>query len=148
MKLFEGGAIGATYSSSTAFAELEGEESEVVTVETPITPERDLIAYLKQTPGISRNSNKSLILNSFFIYVEEEKNNFLYQNQNLSDHIRDLIQEYQQCDEICKTNPESPTITGNDFEQETYEKTIPLHGDVMFHNFISVIQKNPGHIVR
>lgn len=69
----QGGAIGATYSSSTAFAELEGEESEVVTVETPITPERDLIAYLKQTPGISRNSNKSLILNSFFIYVEEEK---------------------------------------------------------------------------
>lgn len=33
-------------------------------------------------------------------------------------------------------------------DEEKYEKGVPAHGDVTFHNFVSVIQQNPGQILR
>lgn len=32
--------------------------------------------------------------------------------------------------------------------EEKYENGVPMHGDVMFHNFVSTIQENPGQILR
>lgn len=31
---------------------------------------------------------------------------------------------------------------------EKYEKTAPVHGDVMFHMYLERIQENPGQILR
>lgn len=56
-----------------------------------------------------------------------------------------------------RTSPSSPgnkdkapgnvAIAGNDGDEQ-YEKGIPIHGDVMFHNFLVVLQENPGQILR
>lgn len=32
--------------------------------------------------------------------------------------------------------------------EEKYEKGVPVHGDITFHNFLSRIQENPGQILR
>jgi hypothetical protein len=31
---------------------------------------------------------------------------------------------------------------------DVYEKTLPKHGDRWFHKFVSVVQKNPGQVIR
>lgn len=143
----QGGAIG-TVNTPSIYAEIEGEESENVTVETPILPERDLVALLKQTSGLPSNLN-NLTLKSFFISVSEEKS--ISQNYlGLADHVRELIQEYQVHDEHCRSSPDSPVASAvvGDGEQEAYEKSVPAHGDLIFHNFMTTIQNNPGQIVR
>jgi len=33
-------------------------------------------------------------------------------------------------------------------EYESYEKSLPAHGDIVFHNFITTIQQNPGQLLR
>ena len=35
---------------------------------------------------------------------------------------------------------------GND--ADVYEKVLPKHGDALFHKFVSVIQENPGQVLR
>lgn len=60
-----------------------------------------------------------------------------------------------------RTNPSSPgQITvgdvamaggggGNDgSSEEKYEKGIPMHGDIMFHNFLVTLEENPEQILR
>lgn len=55
-----------------------------------------------------------------------------------------------------KTSPTSPnsgavggisSISSSENE-EKYEKGIPIHGDLMFHNFLVTLQDNPGQIIR
>ncbi|CAD7093629.1 unnamed protein product [Hermetia illucens] len=148
----QGGAIGAM-NTSTIYAEIEGEEFENVTIETPTYPERDLVAMLKQTPGIPSNLKK-LTLRSFFVSVCEEKQTATTNYLGLADHVRELIQEYQFRDENCRSSPDSPVAAaaigngGAESEQEAYEHAVPAHGDVIFHNFMSTIQDNPGQIIR
>lgn len=146
----QGGAVGNQQISNTPSAEIEGEESELVTIETPITPQRDLIALLKQTPAIPSDL-RNLSLKSFFIAVDEEHSTF---STNISEHVRDLLQEYQK-DEGVRTSPDSPGnlaagggISDGGADQEFYEKENPAHGDLMFHNFLTRIQENPGQILR
>ena len=31
---------------------------------------------------------------------------------------------------------------------DVYEKVLPMHGDALFHKFVSVIQENPGQVLR
>lgn len=51
-----------------------------------------------------------------------------------------------------KTSPSSPGNVacggGGDECDEKYEKGIPKHGDIMFHNFVVTIQENAGQIIR
>lgn len=91
-----GGGAGATTAAS---AEIEtGEEKDnLVTIDTPVSPHRDLIALLKQTSALRTDSTNSLTLNSFFLFVEEELSEG--SNQKISEHVRDLLQEYQKKDE-------------------------------------------------
>ena len=55
------------------------------------------------------------------------------------------------CAEL-KTSPSSPGNVasggGPDESDEKYEKGIPKHGDIMFHNFLVTIQENAGQIIR
>lgn len=144
------GAVGRINSPNPS-AEIEGAESEVVCIETPSIPQRDLIALFKQTPAIPRNLD-NINIKSFFISVDEERSQ---ENSEINEHIRDLIQEYQARDN-CAHTPESPVNLASggcnigNFEnaQEQYEKSTPAHGDLMFHNFLTRIQENPGQIIR
>lgn len=82
-------------NSPSASAEIEGEESEMVCVDAPVAPERDLIAMLKQTRAIPYDIN-NLILKSYFIAVDEEKKSSIDSNTALTnDHIRELLHKYQ-----------------------------------------------------
>lgn len=141
------GAVGKQ-SSPTATAEIEGDESEVVSIDTPTAPQRDLIALLQEAAPVpyyvrsgERNQNNSVSFVSYFINVGEEMNMSYH-----SDHVRDLIQEYQQNHgDVLRV---SQGGEGCDSVSEKYEKAIPAHGDKMFHHFISRIQANPGQIIR
>lgn len=98
---FVGGAAG-NLNSPNASAELEGEESELVTIDDPIAPKRDLIALLKQTTAVPIDQSK-ITLRSFFISVDEERTTSA---NTMADHIRELLQDYHGQDErkFSKTN--------------------------------------------
>lgn len=143
-----GGAVGKA-DSPQASAEIEGEESEVVCIDTPTQPQCDLVSLLHEvTPlpiQIESNTEEKYFFTEIFISVDEEASNI-----DVPQHVRELLLEYQH------TNPDSsPTFVpeSNDSKNagtdtEKYEKSIPLHGDEMFHNFVSRIQNNPGQLLR
>lgn len=107
-----GGAMGLLNSPS-ASAEIEGEESEMVCVDAPVAPERDLIAMLKQTKAIPHDIH-NLVLKAYFIAAEEEKTTVVESNCALNtDHIRDLLQKYQ---------GEEESKCGIEFEEEKIPK--------------------------
>ena len=37
---------------------------------------------------------------------------------------------------------------GGGADADVYEKVLPKHGDALFHKFVSVIQENPGQVLR
>lgn len=82
-------------NSPKPFAEIEGEESELVSIDAPVAPQRDLIALLKQTTAVPNDAAK-LTLKSFFIAVDEER---VQISTIANDHVRELLQEYQNKDE-------------------------------------------------
>lgn len=54
-----------------------------------------------------------------------------------------------------RTSPSSPGNIAaggaglhNADTEEKYEKGVPAHGDLMFHNFLTKIHENPGQILR
>lgn len=89
----KGGLIDNLYTSK-ATAEIEGTEGDVVLVETPVSPQRDLLALLKQ-PQIIPRDLKDLTLKSFYISVDEERSS----SPVISEHVRELLQEYQKHEE-------------------------------------------------
>lgn len=150
----QAGAVGRIHSPH-ASAEIEGEESELVSIETPIEPQRDIIALLKQTHAIPSNL-ENVFIKSFFVTVDEEREQM---GHYISEHVRDLMHEYQAKDENLRTSPDSPigacaiggggmNIVADGMDQEQYEKGTPAHGDVIFYDFLTRIQQNPGQILR
>lgn len=144
-----GGAVGRL-DSPLASAEIEGEESEVVCIDTPTQPQCDLMDLLHEvTPlPLQHTESKSHVNVSFaevFMSVEEED-----LTVDVSQHVRDLFLEYQLCNpEVpMSSDPASDDLKGIETSPEKYEKTVPMHGDEMFHNFLSRIQKNPGQLLR
>lgn len=189
-----GGAVGVT-NAANAFAEIEGEETEMVTIDQPQVPEQDLIAMLKQTTAVPSGSG-DLVLKSYFVAVDEERK--APTSAMTNDHIRELVNDYQRKEEseysivcviaygvtycerlrcqLCDSFnhnlvfyyrffrsmisevEKSPSSPGNlaagganpmhGESDEKYEKAVPIHGDVMFHNYLEQIQKNPGQVIR
>lgn len=80
-----------------------------------------------------------------FLSVDEED-----YNTDVSQHVRDLLLEYQHTnpDASTKFMPESGKPKTIETDIEKYEKSIPMHGDEMYHNFICRIQKNSGQLLR
>ncbi|XP_037816060.1 programmed cell death protein 2-like [Lucilia sericata] len=151
-------------ASATICAEIEGPENDVVLVETPQKPERDLIALLKHTPTpaslgpLAKLSD--LTLKPYFVAVDVEANVAAkeyeqYGGSLSAEHIRELYQEYKKQDESAHS-PNSGVAAGGSGgvggvaaeDQEGYEKALPAHGDLMFHHFLSTIQQNPGQVLR
>ncbi|KAJ3627162.1 hypothetical protein MTP99_014561 [Tenebrio molitor] len=152
-----GGAVGRLHSPS-ATAEIEGDEGEVISIDSPIMPQHDIVALLQEvTPlpqdlcqNIHADPRKSSLFQfvSSFMNVWEETSSA----SNISDrHVKELLQEYQQKnDDLNLMSPDSggasAQITDNVYEK--YEKSNPAHGDKMFHHFLSKIQMNPTQILR
>ena len=143
--------------SPHASAEIEAEESEVVCIDTPTKPRCDLLSLLQEvTPPPCQHDiprAASLLFNEIFISVDEEYvtsggNAFVELNQ----HVRDLFLEYKRTDPDDKADgnmqSDEDVCKGFDGSAEKYEKSLPKHGDEMFHIFITRIQTNPGQILR
>ncbi|XP_053979457.1 programmed cell death protein 2-like [Hylaeus anthracinus] len=142
------GAVGRL-DSPQASAEIDGEESEVVCIDTPTQPQCDLISLLHDvTPfpiQLESNTETKFSFVEIFLSVEEED-----RGTDVPQHVCDLLLEYQY------RNPDLSTKSVADLDEskttetatEKYEKSIPMHGDEMFHNFVSQIQKNPGQLLR
>ncbi|XP_015522631.2 programmed cell death protein 2-like [Neodiprion pinetum] len=144
-----GGAVGRL-DSPHASAEIEGEENEVICIDTPTKPQHDLISLLHEvTPlpvqHVESKDEVCLTFSEIFVFVEEED-----YNSHVPQHVRDLLLEYQQSnpDSIPNSPVESGAGKATDTALEKYEKGIPIHGDEMFHDFMSRLQMNPGQILR
>ncbi|XP_058982988.1 programmed cell death protein 2-like [Musca domestica] len=151
-------------ASAAICAEIEGPETDVVLVETPQKPERDLIALLKHTPTPAALGPlvklSDLTIKPYFIAVDLDMNASgqdydSYGGSLSAEHIRELYQEYKKQDESALSpgsaggsGAGSGVGAGTPEDQETYEKALPAHGDLMFHHFLSTIQQNPGQILR
>ncbi|XP_033225155.1 programmed cell death protein 2-like [Belonocnema kinseyi] len=141
-----GGAVGRV-DSLHATAEIEGEESEVVCIDTPTQPQCDLISLLHEVtplPLQHADSRSTLTFTEIFISIFEE-----YSHAEVPQHVRDLFSEYQRNDPDSLVAPESSgDAKMSEGGAEKYEKSVPKHGDEMFHELFMQMQKNPGQILR
>ncbi|KAG5885188.1 hypothetical protein JTB14_036495 [Gonioctena quinquepunctata] len=151
----QGGAVGRLHSPA-ATAEIEGNEGEVISIDTPTFPQHDIAALLQEATPLPkdvfqsdcRRSSLIQFSPSFMSVWEEPTEKY---SSNISDgHVKELLQEYQQRNEAA-TDLGSP-LGGGDAGAgeafEKYEKSNPAHGDKMFHHFLSRVQANNGQILR
>ncbi len=135
---------------SGAVAMLEEQASADVEEDDPLqevileTPEHDF-NNMHRIPQLFKSAENNLKrvaghFKSFYLAVDEEPNEAYQQNVGenfLSEHEKKLLSEYKQV--------RSEDASG---DKDGYEKVAPRHGDVAFHKFLSVIQKNPGQVLR
>ncbi|XP_026330309.1 programmed cell death protein 2-like [Hyposmocoma kahamanoa] len=141
------GAVGAI-GAPVAAAELEGgDEPGLVTVDSPTAPTNDVQALLHQTAELPPDLRSRLMCGplqfvSKFIYVEEEWK----KSSNNDDRISELLNKYKR--ENAEIEMSSGERGGGGSEDEPYEDATPLHGDKLFHAFLTRLRKNPGQILR
>ncbi|KAF7991571.1 hypothetical protein HCN44_008942 [Aphidius gifuensis] len=141
--------------SLEASAEIEYEESETVFIDTPTQPQCNLIDLMQQvsTNVFKHHGSKShtdLTFNEIFMIVDEEQVEEEEElSNNISQHVHDLIRKYQHVDQELNMKSSSQSSMGFEIKHsEKYEKSIPKHGDEMFHNFVERIKMNPGQLLR
>ncbi|XP_075238197.1 programmed cell death 2 like trus [Lycorma delicatula] len=144
----QGGAMGRLLSP-TATAEIEGDESEVVTIDTPPSAQVNIISLFEQATPVPQIPSSNLYFAPYFVSVGEEEQ-CLSNSPTNAEHVRELLQGYQQwgIDDQTLSNQTSSNSVGDLGGGENYERSIPAHGDKMFHSFLSRIQVNPGQILR
>lgn len=150
----QGGAVGRLHSPR-ATAEIEGDEGEIITIDTPTFPQVDLTALLQEVTPLPQNlchytcSNLDTFSNLQFIpcfmSVWEEPENM---SGNVDRHAKELLLEYQQQNDGISLEDVASGDSGGAGADENYEKSTPAHGDKLFHYFLTKIQKNPGQILR
>lgn len=143
------GAVGAI-GAPVAAAELEGgDEPGLVTVDTPTAPTNDVEALLHQTAELPVDLRSRLMCGPLqfvpkFIYVEEE-----WKKSPVSDdRVTELLNKYNRDNEIEMSGGERAGGGAGGADDEPYEEAAPLHGDSLFHAFITRLRKNPGQILR
>ncbi|XP_034257031.1 programmed cell death protein 2-like isoform X2 [Thrips palmi] len=136
----------ANLHSPQASAEIEGDESELVTIDTPTGPQFDLHALLQESAPLPKDVRNAQFT-PYFICVAEED---IKRDKEVSGHVRLLLAEYQQSQGQAFNSDvqeaEGGGCAGSDSEK--YEQSIPAHGDVLFHRFLQHIQQTPGQILR
>lgn len=139
-------AIEKQVSPNRPTAEIEGAESEVILIDAPPAPQKDVISLLTNTAVFNQIPQDQMI-RSFFIADDEEQQ---CGKISISEHVRELLVEYEMRDDTIRTSPDDPNLgAGNNMEDgEQYERGVPVHGDLMFHHFLTRIQENPGQILR
>ncbi|CAG9787243.1 unnamed protein product [Diatraea saccharalis] len=142
------GAIGAI-SAPVPAAEFEGgDDPGLVTVDTPSAPTKDIQALLHQTAELPPDIRSRLMCGPLqflpkYVYVEEEWKEPL----DNEDKVTELINKYNKENEM-------EVVVGFDRaavgigEEEQYEESAPLHGDRLFHAFLTRLRNNPEQILR
>uniref|UniRef100_A0A1B6EQJ5 Programmed cell death protein 2 C-terminal domain-containing protein n=2 Tax=Cuerna arida TaxID=1464854 RepID=A0A1B6EQJ5_9HEMI len=122
-------------------AEIDGGEDEVVTIDTPTVAETDMVALFDQAKPVPQVPSDTFEFASFFISVNEEDEDKTSTpvNAEFNPHLYD---------EECNSVMDQSSVGDNGEVSEKYEKSLPAHGDKLFHTFISRIQKHPGQILR
>ena len=64
------------------------------------------------------------------------------------EHALSLLTEYKAREALLELGEGKKSSKKTSGEVDQYEKSVPSHGDEYFHNFISVIRKNPGQLLR
>ncbi|XP_040581742.1 programmed cell death protein 2-like [Lepeophtheirus salmonis] len=98
-------------------------------------------------PGVQ---SESFVFLPYFLAVEEE-----YELEEVvSDHERRLLWEFRS-KESMEDEEENKVLLnsgacsrGGGGEMDVYEKAVPRHGDIFYHKFLTVLQKNPGQVLR
>uniref|UniRef100_A0A1B6KXX9 Programmed cell death protein 2 C-terminal domain-containing protein n=1 Tax=Graphocephala atropunctata TaxID=36148 RepID=A0A1B6KXX9_9HEMI len=140
------GAMGHLLSPM-ATAEIDGDEDEVVTIDTPVTAETNMVALFDQAKPVPQVPSDSLEFVSFFISVSEEDEVRISSPVNAE--CNSQFQMYdEESNSIMDQRSLGQTGAGSGEIGEKYEKSLPAHGDKLFHTFISRIQKHPGQILR
>lgn len=139
-------AIEKQVSPSRPTAEIEGAESEVILIDAPPAPQKEVISLLKNTAVFNQIPPDQMI-RSFFIADDEEQQTG---KTSIPEHVRELLVEYEMRDDTIRKSPDDPNLAaGNNMDDgEQYERGVPVHGDLMFHHFLTRIQENPGQILR
>ncbi|CAH0723770.1 unnamed protein product, partial [Brenthis ino] len=142
------GAVGAVAAPVPA-AELEAEdESGLVIAETPTAPMNNMAILFNQTAELPPDIRSRLLCGplqfvSKYIYVEEEWNKI----SNDDDKVTELLNKYKRDNEI-EVGSVADRVAGAGSEEESYEEAAPLHGDKLFHAFLTRLHNNPGQILR
>ncbi|XP_068624443.1 programmed cell death protein 2-like [Battus philenor] len=141
------GAVGANCGPEAA-AELEGgDEPGLVIAETPTGPSNDIEALLHQTAELPIDLRNRLVWAPLqfvpkYIYVEEE-----YKKTCVDDRVTELLNKYKNENDI-EIGGAADKAGGGGLDEEIYEEATPLHGDRLFHAFITRLRNNPGQILR
>lgn len=142
------GAMGAIGAPAAA-AELEGgDEPGLVTVDTPTAPTSDIEALLQQTAELPPDLRSRLMCGPLqfvpkYIYVEEEWKKLMGND----DRANELLNKYKIENEI-EVCAGDRVVGGGGSDEEPYEEAAPLHGDRLFHAFITRLRNHPGQILR
>lgn len=154
------GAIAMMANVDEASADVETDPIQEVIIETP---DQDIIAnntlipelFARATNNAERRTGR---LKPIYLAVDEEQaSNSKEAYTDLSDHERQLLLEYktkeaveEDVDEVHDTGAKRKNKKAENAKNnsEGYEKVAPRHGDVGFHKFLSVIQQNPGQVLR
>merc|ERR1711892_45395 len=124
-------------TAATAEIEMEGEDSNIA-IDSPEVGNTNIPHLF--AAATREVSSTGLKIEPFYIWVQEEA-----MTQKASEHEMSLLMEYKAKEAIEHVvGAGKGSKTGSD----TYEKSVPSHGDEFFHKFISVIQNNPGQILR
>lgn len=160
MLFISGGGATGKLSSPAATAEIEGDEGEIVSIDTPTYPQNDIPSLLHEAlplpTELCRNSRTTtekieiLQFVPYFVSVWEES---FSHSGSMDHHVRELLQDYQHRNEgnVISEGVDARSASGTDASMdiaEKYEKSNPAHGDKMFHSFLTRIQQNPGQILR
>lgn len=150
-------AVARQGSPNRPSAEIEGGEAEVILIDAPPVPQKDVLSLLGNTRMLGKDIGNDTALKSFYVAVIEE--NCRSDTDPLNEHIQELIMEYESRSEV-RSSPEEQgaaaaigsigcvAMGGGGVEEETYERGVPIHGDLVFHYFLQRIQENPGQIIR
>ena len=80
-----------------------------------------------------------------YIWVDEEVESTT--PAPLTDHERQLLMEYK-AKEAMEAAAGGAGGGGGKTEGDMYEEAVPCHGDEFLHRIITVMQENPGQILR
>jgi len=136
-------AQGTSMSNPTATAEIEMEADDSnIAIDSPMIGNTNIPNLF--AAAIREVSSVGLKIQPYYIWVQEE-----CIAPAAFDHEISLLNEYkakEALEHIAEGGKDRKTKTSA--ASDTYEKSLPSHGDEYFHKMVSVIQNNPGQILR
>merc|ERR1712025_404594 len=116
-----------TSGDVSAVVEMDMDDTSNVTVDTPQVNNSNIPSLFLETS--SSKMKRSGTVKPAYIWVQEEQNNI-----NHMEHEMSLLREYQDKEK------HSESKERNSAGSDSYEKSIPSHGDIHLHKMISILQ--------